>query len=338
MTDEMLNLAEDNKRASGLENVEFLKGEIESIPLPDNSVDVIISNCVINLSGDKDRVLKEAFRVLKPGGRFAVSDVVVRGEVPPAIRRSMELWIGCIAGALSDEEYTAKLRAAGFTDIGIEVTRVYDANDCGCLAEDVDTQSGCTPGRRQVRERIRARDQADESLRVELLLMLRASAETGSCVAAHGQFQRVALKSQFAGKQPLTRPGRHLAVECRPVATLPTLPEPGMRVAAILVVLFSFIAPMAHASSPVDEPAYSPAALKAHVEFLADDLLEGREIGTRGYELAARYVATRFDAAGLGSPASGRYQRVRSSARDSRPRNRRSSSWAGVSSCIGATY
>jgi len=157
MTDEMLELAEDNKRASGLGNVEFLKGEIESIPLPDNSVDVIISKCVINLSGDKDRVLKEAYRVLKPGGRFAVSDVVVRGEVPPAIRRSMELWIGCIAGALSDEDYTAKLRAAGFTDIGIEVTRVYDANDCGCLAEDVDTKAAaCQVGDKFVSAFVRA--------------------------------------------------------------------------------------------------------------------------------------------------------------------------------------
>src|SRR5574338_4791 len=114
MTDEMLALAQENKRKSGLVNVEFLRGEIEDIPLPDNSVDVIISNCVINLSGDKDRVLKEAFRVLKPGGRFAVSDVVVRGEVPPAIRKSMELWVGCIAGALTESDYRAKLAAAGF--------------------------------------------------------------------------------------------------------------------------------------------------------------------------------------------------------------------------------
>ena len=129
MTDEMLALAEENRRKSGLSNVEFLKGEIENIPLPDNSVDVIISNCVINLSGDKDRVLKEAFRVLRPGGRFAVSDVVVRGEVPPAIRRSMELWVGCVAGALSDQEYIAKLANAGFEDVAIEVTRVYDADD-----------------------------------------------------------------------------------------------------------------------------------------------------------------------------------------------------------------
>jgi arsenite methyltransferase len=129
MTDEMLALAEDNKRKSGLENVEFLKGEIEHIPLPDNSVDVIISNCVINLSGDKDRVIREAFRVLKPGGRFAVSDVVVRGEVPPAIRISMELWVGCVAGALSDYDYVAKLARAGFEAIGIETTREYTLED-----------------------------------------------------------------------------------------------------------------------------------------------------------------------------------------------------------------
>ena len=129
MTDEMLALAKENRRKSGLTNVEFLKGEIENIPLPDNSVDVIISNCVINLSGDKDRVLKEAFRVLRPGGRFAVSDVVVRGEVPSAIRKSMELWVGCVAGALSDREYTDKLANAGFESIGIEITRVYDADD-----------------------------------------------------------------------------------------------------------------------------------------------------------------------------------------------------------------
>jgi SAM-dependent methyltransferase len=129
MTDEMLALAEENRRKSGLTNVEFLKGEIENIPLPDNSVDVIISNCVINLSGDKDRVLKEAFRVLRPGGRFAVSDVVVRGEVPAEVRKSMELWVGCVAGALSERDYTDKLASAGFQDIGIEVTRVYGADD-----------------------------------------------------------------------------------------------------------------------------------------------------------------------------------------------------------------
>ncbi len=129
MTDEMLALAEDNKRRSGLTNVEFLRGEIEQIPLPDNSVDVIISNCVINLSGDKDRVLREAFRVLKPGGRFAVSDVVVRGEVPAAIRKSMELWVGCVAGALTDTEYVSKLSAAGFEHVEIEPTRVYSVED-----------------------------------------------------------------------------------------------------------------------------------------------------------------------------------------------------------------
>ena len=129
MTDEMLALAEENKRKSGLTNVEFLKGEIENIPLPDNSVDVIVSNCVINLSGDKDRVLREAFRVLKPGGRFAISDVVVRGEVPQEIRKSIELWVGCVAGALSDTEYQQKLAAAGFEAIDIETTRVYKIDD-----------------------------------------------------------------------------------------------------------------------------------------------------------------------------------------------------------------
>lgn len=129
MTDQMLALAQENKLKSGLANVHFLKGEIEHIPLPANSVDVIISNCVINLSADKDRVLREAFRVLKPGGRFAVSDVVVRGEVPEAIRRNMELWIGCVAGALRDADYIAKLQAAGFEDAAIEVTRVYAADD-----------------------------------------------------------------------------------------------------------------------------------------------------------------------------------------------------------------
>jgi len=129
MTDEMLALALENKRKSGLTNIEFLKGEIENIPLPANAVDVIISNCVINLSGDKDRVLGEAFRVLKPGGRFAVSDVVVRGAVPAAIRKSMELWVGCIAGALAEDDYRNKLAQAGFTNIAVEVTRVYGAED-----------------------------------------------------------------------------------------------------------------------------------------------------------------------------------------------------------------
>src|SRR5579864_2643205 len=129
MTDEMLALANENKRKAGVENVEFLKGEIEQIPLPDNSVDVIISNCVINLSADKDQVLREAFRVLKPGGRFAVSDVVTRGEISPAIRKSVLLWVGCIAGALEENEYRGKLAAAGFEQIDIEPTRVYNVED-----------------------------------------------------------------------------------------------------------------------------------------------------------------------------------------------------------------
>jgi SAM-dependent methyltransferase len=129
MTDEMLALARQNQRKAGVANVEFLKGEIEAIPLPDASVDVIISNCVINLSGDKERVLSEAFRVLKPGGRFAVSDVVVRGEVPPAIRKSVELWIGCVAGALEEQEYRDTLAKAGFEAIGVEPTRVYRVED-----------------------------------------------------------------------------------------------------------------------------------------------------------------------------------------------------------------
>jgi 2-polyprenyl-3-methyl-5-hydroxy-6-metoxy-1,4-benzoquinol methylase len=129
MTDEMLALARENQRKAGVPNVEFLKGEIEDIPLPDNSVDVIISNCVINLSADKDRVLREAFRVLKPGGRFAVSDIVVRGEVPAEIRRNMELWVGCMAGALEESEYLAKLTKAGFEVVGIEPTRVYRVED-----------------------------------------------------------------------------------------------------------------------------------------------------------------------------------------------------------------
>ncbi len=129
MTDEMLALARENQRKAGVQNVEFLKGEIESIPLPDSSVDVVISNCVINLSADKDKVLREAFRVLKPGGRFAVSDVVVRGEVPAQVRRSMEMWVGCIAGALHDHEYQGKLAEAGFGGIEIEPTRVYSIGD-----------------------------------------------------------------------------------------------------------------------------------------------------------------------------------------------------------------
>jgi arsenite methyltransferase len=142
MTDEMLALARDNQREAGATNVEFLKGTIEAIPLPSNTVDVIISNCVINLSVDKDAVLREAFRVLKPAGRFAVSDVVVRGAVPADVRRSMELWVGCIAGALEELDYVAKLKAAGFADVTIEPWRVYQIDDArSFLAEsglDVD--------------------------------------------------------------------------------------------------------------------------------------------------------------------------------------------------------
>jgi SAM-dependent methyltransferase len=173
MTDEMLALARENQRKAGATNVEFLKGEIEAIPLPDSSVDVIISNCVINLSGDKDRVLKEAFRVLKPGGRFAVSDVVTRGDVPAQIRRDMLLWVGCIAGALDENDYRDKLAAAGFDAIGVEPTRVYQVEDArefltgkgidvGAMSKSVDgkfmsafiratkpkatTEAGCAPG------------------------------------------------------------------------------------------------------------------------------------------------------------------------------------------------
>src|SRR2546430_8371051 len=129
MTDEMLALARENQKKAGVENAEFLKGAIENVPLPDNSVDVIISNCVINLSGDKDRVISEAFRVLKPGGRFAVSDVVLRGDVPADIRKSMELWAGCIAGALEENEYREKLARAGFESVEVEPTRVYKVEE-----------------------------------------------------------------------------------------------------------------------------------------------------------------------------------------------------------------
>ncbi len=129
MTDEMLSLARENQKKSGVENLEFLKGAIENIPLPENSVDVIISNCVINLSGDKDRVLREAFRVLKPGGRLAISDVVVRGEVPADIRKSVELWVGCVAGALEEFDYRDKLFSAGFENIDIEPTRIYKVEE-----------------------------------------------------------------------------------------------------------------------------------------------------------------------------------------------------------------
>jgi arsenite methyltransferase len=149
LTDEMLALARENQKKAGIGNVEFLKGAIENIPLPENAVDVIISNCVINLSGDKDRVLAEAFRVLKPGGRFAVSDVVVRGEVPAEIRKNMELWVGCIAGALQETEYREKLARAGFENVDVEATRIYRAEeardflaaaglDAGAVAAQID--------------------------------------------------------------------------------------------------------------------------------------------------------------------------------------------------------
>ena len=133
MTDEMLALANENKRRAGAENVEFLKGEIEQIPLPDASVDVIISNCVINLSGDKGKVLREAFRVLKPGGRFAISDVVVRGDIPPAVKTNMELWIGCVAGALEEQEFLNLLKEVGFERASIEPTRIYKVEDAAAF-------------------------------------------------------------------------------------------------------------------------------------------------------------------------------------------------------------
>jgi|SRR5271165_7091054 len=141
ITDEMVSLARENQKRAGVENVEFLKGTIENIPLPENSVDVVISNCVINLCGDKDLVLREAFRVLKPGGRFAVSDVVVRGDVPSEIRRNLELWAGCIAGALQETEYLQKLQAAGFTAMEIEPTRIYQVEE----ARDFLTAAGLDP-------------------------------------------------------------------------------------------------------------------------------------------------------------------------------------------------
>jgi 2-polyprenyl-3-methyl-5-hydroxy-6-metoxy-1,4-benzoquinol methylase len=151
MTGEMLALARENQKKAGVDNVEFLKGEIEAVPLPGNSVDVIISNCVINLSSDKDRVLKEAFRVLKPGGRFAVSDIVTRGEVPEAIRKNVLAWAGCIAGALEECEYAAKLANAGFVDIGIEPTRIYKGEDAREFLSgkgvDVDAMTGQIDGK-----------------------------------------------------------------------------------------------------------------------------------------------------------------------------------------------
>ncbi len=151
MTDEMLALAHENQKKSGIQNAEFLKGEIERIPLPDNSVDVVISNCVINLSADKDRVLREAFRVLKPGGRFAVSDVVTRGEMPPEIRQRVLLWVGCIAGALEESDYRAKLTAAGFSNVELEPTRIYRIEDARTFLSgqgfDVDAMASQVDGK-----------------------------------------------------------------------------------------------------------------------------------------------------------------------------------------------
>jgi SAM-dependent methyltransferase len=151
MTDEMLALARENQRQAGVENVEFLKGEIESIPLPDESVDVVISNCVINLSADKDRVLHEAFRVLKPGGRFAVSDVVVTGDVPEQVRQSVLLWVGCVAGALEERDYRRRLEATGFRQVEVEPTRVYNIEDARQFLTgsgvDVDAIAAETQGR-----------------------------------------------------------------------------------------------------------------------------------------------------------------------------------------------
>jgi len=151
VTDEMLALARENQRQAGARNVEFLKGSIEAIPLPDNSVDVIISNCVINLAADKDAALREAFRVLKPGGQFAVSDVVVHGDVPPEVRRSMELWVGCVAGALLDSEYQDKLTAAGFTGVSVEPWREYSLDDARTFLAagglDVNTLAGQVEGK-----------------------------------------------------------------------------------------------------------------------------------------------------------------------------------------------
>jgi arsenite methyltransferase len=175
MTDDMLALARENQRKAGAENVEFLKGEIESIPLPDNSIDVIISNCVINLSADKDKVLREAFRVLKPGGRFAVSDVVTRGAIPEAIRRDVLLWAGCIAGALEENDYRKRLAAAGFEAIGVEPTRIYNIEDARELLNskdiDVDAVTPAVEGK-FTSAFVRAKKPG-----------VAANAETGSCCA-----------------------------------------------------------------------------------------------------------------------------------------------------------
>ena len=196
MTDEMLALANENKRKAGAENVEFLKGEIENIPLPDNSVDVIISNCVINLSADKDRVLREAFRVLKPGGRFAVSDVVTRGEIKPEIRQSVLLWVGCVAGALGDDEYRNKLAAAGFEQIDIEPTRVYRAEDAreflSAAGIDVDAIAPEVDGKfmSAFRARRQARERSEGLLRTDVL-QLRDNEHARTLqrlIPVHGQF------------------------------------------------------------------------------------------------------------------------------------------------------
>jgi arsenite methyltransferase len=176
MTDEMLALARENQRRAGVENVEFLKGHIERIPLPDDSVDVIISNCVINLSGDKERVLAEAFRVLKPGGRFAVSDVVVRGEVPAELRRSMELWVGCVAGALEEGEFARLLAAVGFEEVDIEPTRIYRVDDARAFLEgsgiDVDAMAPAVDGRI-----------ASAFVRARKPVEVAAAADAGACCA-----------------------------------------------------------------------------------------------------------------------------------------------------------
>ena len=165
MTDDMLALARENQRKSGLSNVEFLKGEIEHIPLPDASVDVVISNCVINLSADKDQVLAEAFRVLRPGGRFAVSDIVVRGDVPADLRRNIELWVGCVAGALEESEYRQKLANAGFEAIDLEPTRVYQAAEAAALFGRLRIRFGsCYAAHRwEIHERFRSCTQAWEA-------------------------------------------------------------------------------------------------------------------------------------------------------------------------------
>ncbi len=175
MTDEMLALANENKVKAGIANVEFLKGEIENIPMPDNSVDVVISNCVINLSSDKAAVLREAFRVLKPGGRFAVSDVITRGEISPEIRKSLLLWVGCVAGALDETDYQTKLAAAGFDQIGVEPTRIYRAADARefLSAAGIDADCNCGSGGWKNYERVCARDEA--GARQEFKRLLRAN-------------------------------------------------------------------------------------------------------------------------------------------------------------------